>query len=737
MQQLHDQKQEITLDLFGMTCANCALRIEKGLSKVPGVEEARVNFAGETAYVRSSPDVTIDVVVKAVEKLGYQASTHSEAGRSASEEKHRLYRRLIGLRFGAASILSLPLLYSMFSHFKWLAFPPPAHILMNPWVQLALAAPVQFILGAPFYTGAFRALVNKSANMDVLVALGTTAAFGYSLAKSLTGEVDELYYETSAVLITFILGGKWMELIARGRSSDAIRALLRLRPQRARVKRENAWVLLPAEYVKTGDLIAVEPGEKIAADGVVVEGMTSVDESMLTGESMPVDKDVSSTVIGGSVNGNGALVIRAERVGADSVLSSIIRTVEEAQASRAPLQRIADKISAVFVPAVVGIAAVDFLLWMILDPWNTGGALKNAIAVLVIACPCALGLATPISLLVGTGRAARLGILFRNAEALEGAASLQAIGFDKTGTLTEGKPALAGMRTRGQEELAMLQLTASAESRSEHPLAKAIVRAAEQRGIMLESGSLQAEPGGGIDAIVNNVRIVAGKLSFVASRAEIPADLAAEGSAMEQAGQSTVYAWADASPPGFAVFGLEDQLKPTSVQAVALLKELGIRPVLLTGDNETAARMIAGRAGIDDVRAGLSPSEKCEAIGLLQAGRVRVGMAGDGINDAPALARADVGFAMGHGSDIALETAAVVLVRGDLLRIADSIALGRATVRNIRQNFFWALAYNAVGIPVAAAGLLAPWIAGAAMAMSSVSVVANALRLTRANNRVS
>lgn len=727
-----DQPQEITLDLFGMTCANCALRIEKGLAKVPGVEEARVNFAGETAYLRSSSAVTIDALVKTVEKLGYQASQHTEAGRSASEEKHRSERRALGVRFALSAVLSVPLMYSMVSHFSWLSFLPAVHFLMNPWVQLALAAPVQFVLGAAFYRGAFRALLNKSANMDVLVALGTSAAFGYSLAKSLMGVTDELYYETSAVLITFILGGKWMELAARGRSSDAIRALLHLRPQRARVKREDTWVELPAEYVKTGDLISVQPGERIAADGTVVEGVSSVDESMLTGESMPVDKEPSSTVIGGSVNGNGALVIRADRVGADSVLSSIIRIVEEAQASRAPLQRIADRISAVFVPVVVLISVIDFVLWMILDPWNTGGALKNAISVLVIACPCALGLATPISLLVGTGRAAGLGILFRNAEALEGAASLQAIAFDKTGTLTEGRPALTRMHAFGQEESTMLELTASAESRSEHPLARAIVQAAEARGLTLRSGSLQAEPGGGIDSVIDGVRIVAGKFSFVETRAAIPHELLEAGRGLEELGQSTVWAWAETKPPGFAVFGLEDQLKPTSIQAVARLKDLGIHPILLTGDNKSAAAAIAARVGIEDVRAGLSPQDKSDAIDALKRSGVSIGMTGDGINDAPALARADVGFAMGHGSDIAMETAAVVLVKGDLLRLADSIGLGRATVRNIRQNFFWALAYNAVGIPVAAAGLLAPWIAGAAMAMSSVSVVVNALRLARA-----
>jgi Cu+-exporting ATPase len=730
---MEKQTQEVTLDLFGMTCANCALRIEKGLSKVTGVEEARVNFAGETAYVRSTDLVTIDGLLKAVEKLGYSATLHSEAGRSASEEKHRQERRSLGLRFGASAVFSIPLLYSMVSHFSWLSFMPSAHILMNPWLQLGLAAPVQFYLGASFYKGAFRALVNRSANMDVLVALGTSAAFGYSLVKSLMGVSNELYYETSAVLITFILGGKWMELAARGRSSDAIRSLLHLRPQRARLKRENSWVELPAEYIKSGDLILVEPGERIAADGSVLEGSSAVDESMLTGESMPVEKSPQSKVIGGSVNGNGALVVRAERVGSDSVLSSIIRIVEEAQASRAPLQRIADRISAVFVPVVVGIALLDFVLWMFLDPWNAGGALKNAIAVLVIACPCALGLATPISLLVGTGRAAGLGILFRNAEALEGAASLQAIAFDKTGTLTEGRPAVVSVRTSGASQAEVFSLAASAESRSEHPLAKAIVRAAEKQGLSLQiPSSLEAEPGGGITAVVDGVKVVAGKRSFVSAFAAIPEDLISHGEQQEKSGQSTVWVFAQTPDPSFAVFALEDQMKSTTVQALLRLRELGIRPVLLTGDNAVVAGVIAQRAGISEVHAGLSPAEKSQAIEELQKSGLRVGMTGDGINDAPALARADVGFAMGNGTDIAMETAAVVLVKGDLLRLADSIALGRATVRNIRQNFFWAMAYNAVGIPVAAAGLLAPWIAGAAMAMSSVSVVANALRLMRA-----
>lgn len=683
-----------------------------------------MNFAGETAFVRGT-GVTIDGIVSAVERLGYKASLHSSEDRSEAEARHQRERRIMALRFGLSLLLSLPLMYSMVSHSSYLSFLPAVHFLMNPWVQFCFAAPVQFILGFPFYRGALRALWNRSANMDVLVALGTSAAFGYSLASSLGTGQAKLYYETSAVLITFILGGKWMEHAARARTSNAIRALLALRPQRARLKRGTEWVEMPAEYVKAGDLILVNPGERIAADGIIIEGASAVDESMLTGESMPVEKQSGARVIGGSVNGSGALVVEADRVGADSVLASIVRIVEEAQASKAPLQRVADRISGVFVPAVTAAAAVTFAVWYALDPSNPGGALANAIAVLVIACPCALGLATPISLIAGTGRAARAGVLFRSADALEAAAALDMVAFDKTGTLTEGRPSVAAVHTNGSD--AVLMAAAALESRSEHPLAKAVLRYAANQGE--PAREVQATAGGGIQGLVRGKKAAAGKRRFVQQFTSLPEEMTEIEIREEALGRTCVWAWYEEGP-GFALFAIEDQIKPGSARAVARLKELGLEPVLLTGDNPVTAASVARAAGISQIGANLMPEEKSARIAEYQAQGRRVGMTGDGVNDAPALARADTGFAMGNGSDIAIETADVVLVRGDLHRLVDAVRIGRAVVRNIRQNFFWALAYNVIGIPVAASGLLEPWIAGGAMAMSSVSVVLNALRLS-------
>ncbi|MBI3395241.1 MAG: copper-translocating P-type ATPase [Spirochaetia bacterium] len=724
-------EKEITLDLLGMTCANCAARIEKGLGKVPGVSEARVNFARETAFVRFGSDVDAAALLKTVEKLGYSA-LESRENRAEVEEKHKEAGRALLFRLAAAAIFSAPLLYTMVAHFSVLSFLPMSAWLMNPWLQLALAAPVQFWIGFPFYVGAFRALRNGAANMDVLVALGTSAAFGFSLVTSVMGRTGSLYYETSAVLITFLLGGKYLEMLARGKSSQAIRALLDLKPSRARVSRANEWTEIPAEFIVKGDVLLVQPGEKIPTDGVVLSGSSAIDESMLTGESMPVEKTAGATVFGGTINGNGALQMSAEKVGSDTVLASIVRIVEDAQASKAPLQRIADRISAFFVPVVVGIAVIDFLVWLALDPGNVGQALENAIAVIVIACPCALGLATPVSLLVGTGRGATMGVLFRNAEALETAATLTAIAFDKTGTLTEGRPVVSGVFAL-QDEARLLAKVASAEAHSEHPLAKAVTAYAKARRIALEPAlDFQAEPGGGIRARVGDDLVVAGSRAFLTENGIVmPEEFRRKADAWEDDARTVVWARVWGSSDALILFGIEDKIKESSALAVKRLRALGITPILLTGDHERSAAKIAETAGIQDVHAGLSPSAKSALIADMKSKGIRVGMTGDGINDAPALAAADVGFAMGTGTDVAMETAGVVIVKGDLMRLVDAIGISRATVRNIRQNFFWALLYNAIGIPVAAAGFLAPWIAGGAMALSSVSVVTNALRLKR------
>ncbi|MBP7280622.1 MAG: copper-translocating P-type ATPase [Leptospiraceae bacterium] len=749
-----NENQEITLDLFGMTCANCALRIEKGLRKVAGVEDARVNFARETAYVRFDKQVKPEELFSKVESLGYKASEHSEANAGEAEDKHNAELKKLKFRFIVSALLSIPLLYTMVSHFSVLSFLPLPAIMMNPWFQFLLATPVQFWIGMPFYVGAYRALRNKAANMDVLVAIGTSAAYGYSLVVSILQGLNQndffflnvmkhiehlghsafppLYYETSAVLLTFILGGKWIETVVRGKSSSAIKALLKLKPETARVKKENDWIEVPSEYLKVGDLILVKPGEKIPTDAVVLEGTSSVDESMLTGESLPVEKVVTSKVLGGTINGNGALVLRTEKVGSETVLAGIIRIVEDAQVSRAPLQKIADQISGVFVPIVVLLATLDFVLWyFFLEPGLVNGALEKAIAILVIACPCALGLATPVSLLVGTGKAAAKGILFRNAEALETAAFINTIAFDKTGTLTEGKPFVVNFKTTAEKGEFALSKIASAESGSEHPLAGAIVNFAKEKKVSLSKfENLQIESGGGVFALVEGNEVLVGKKTYLQKLGHNPPEEILQiAESWERAGSTVVFAITIGTNTAWTILAIEDKLKETSKLAIEKLKSLGIEPVLLTGDNENTARKIAGQVGIQKVFASLLPEDKAKSIASLKAEGKRVAMAGDGINDAPAIASADIGIAMGTGTDVAIETAGVVLVKGDLLRLIDVIRISRGTVRNIRQNFFWALCYNAIGIPIAGIGLLAPWISGAAMAFSSISVVLNALSL--------
>lgn len=741
-------KEELTLDLFGMTCANCALRIERGLSKLSGMEEARVNLARETAFIRFSPGLSQEEILAKVEDLGYKASVHNENSTKAAEDEHRKEFRKLKLRFFFSALFSVPLLYSMVSHFPALSFLPDPGILMHPWIQFLLAAPVQFWVGFSYYKGAYHALKNRSSNMDVLVALGTSAAFGYSLISSIVsgsanGDIlyiqnnihsahsfPPLYYETSAVLITFLIAGKWMETAAKGKSSDAVRTLLSLKAENARIRKGEEWTLVPSEYLKQGDVFLVKPGEKIPADGTVLDGFSAVDESMLTGESIPSEKSVQSKVMGGTVNGSGVLTVRADRTGNETLLASIIKTVEDALSSKAPIQKIADRISAYFVPVVVLISVLDFILWISwIDPGNFAGALEKAIAVLVIACPCALGLATPVSLLVGTGKAASHGILFKNAETLESAAALQTVAFDKTGTLTVGRPEVTDAVFYGDMQSSILSKTVSAESMSEHPLAKAVLRYGKENSAeILPVKDFQAEAGGGIRANINDEFVMIGSRKFITdSGLSIPNELKAAEDFEKQA-KTLIYSAVIGEKKSWAVFAVQDLLKENAVTALGRLRSLEIETVLLTGDNQTVGSAIAEKAGIESVYSALLPEGKSEIIRKIRETR-KIGMAGDGINDAPALAAADVGIAMGNGTDAALETADIVLVKGDLMRIYDAVRISRDTVRNIRQNFFWALAYNSLGIPVAAAGFLAPWIAGAAMALSSVTVVLNALRL--------
>ncbi|TGM42418.1 copper-translocating P-type ATPase [Leptospira biflexa] len=724
---------EHTLDLFGMTCANCALRIEKGLSKVAGVSDVRVNFARESVFLRSEESVTVDSLLKTVESLGYSATEHDPNKQSETEKKQKDHIRVLKIRFILSALFSLPLFYGMVTHFQFLSFLPMPHFLMDRWVQLVLATPVQFIIGFPFYQSAYRALRNGSANMDVLVVIGTSAAYGYSIFGK------DLYFETSSVLITFILGGKWIEHVAKGKSSDGIKALLTLRPETATVKTNGVWTEVPNEYLKQGDLVLVKALERFPMDGIVTEGESYADESMLTGESMPVEKKQGDTILGGTVNGNGSLVVKAMKVGNDTTLSHIIRSVEESLGTKAPIQRIADQISAYFVPVVIAISILDFLVWFfLLAPGEITTAIETSIAILVIACPCALGLATPISLLVGTGRAAKRGVLFRSAEALESVSKINLIFFDKTGTLTEGKPKVTDVLATGisdEKKSIVFGHVLAMEETSDHPLAKAILAFGKEKDFYLGSVGMVktiTSPGGGIQTELDGNVYFAGKQSFVEMNGfTIPETIRSAVEVWIKEGVSLVFVGIRGNMEGMIVFRIEDQIRESSVKAIQELRSIGVEPILLTGDNLEAANKVAKAVGIVSVYSGLHPEEKSKIIKQLKNNQIHSAMVGDGINDAPALASADVGIAMGGGSDIAISTADVVLVNGDIQRIVDLIRIGKDTVLNIRQNFGWALGYNLLGIPIAASGLLAPWVSGAAMAFSSISVVFNALRMSR------
>ncbi|CAG5081480.1 Copper-exporting ATPase CopA [Thermobacillus xylanilyticus] len=736
-EQTREMKQA-QFQITGMTCAACANRIEKGLSRLPGVASANVNLAMETARVEYSPSaVTVEDMIRKVEQLGYQAFP-KEQREDAKDRRQREIKRQTR-RFVISAVLSFPLLWAMAGHFSFTSFIWVPSWFMNPWVQLALATPVQFVIGGPFYVGAWKALRNRSANMDVLVALGTSAAYLYSLfltlewaSADMRHHAPALYYETSAILITLIVLGKLFEALAKGRTSEAIKTLMGLRAKTALVIRDGEEIRIPADEVAAGDIVLVRPGEKIPVDGEVVEGSSSVDESMLTGESIPVEKRAGDPVIGATVNKHGMLKVRATKVGKDTALAQIIRVVEEAQGSKAPIQRVADAISGVFVPIVVGIALLTFLIWFFwADAGNFAGALRKAIAVLVIACPCALGLATPTSIMAGSGRSAELGILFKGGDHLELTHRIDTVVLDKTGTVTKGKPELTDVIAVMPDETELLRLVGAAEKPSEHPLAEAIAAGIAARGIELPAAeAFEAIPGHGIRAVVEGKEVLAGNRRLL-ERYGVSADQAEAAMAqLEEAGKTAMLVAVERRYAGLVAAA--DTIKETSREAVARLQAMGIEVVMITGDNERTARAIARQAGIGKVLAEVLPEGKAEEVKKLQARGRKVAMVGDGINDAPALATADIGMAIGTGTDVAMEAADVTLMRGDLNGIADAIRMSRRTMVNIRQNLFWALAYNSLGIPVAAAGFLAPWVAGAAMALSSVSVVLNALRLQRA-----
>ncbi|MEH7507621.1 heavy metal translocating P-type ATPase [Priestia megaterium] len=723
--------------ITGMTCAACSTRIEKGLNKLEGVTKASVNLALETASVEYSPSqIAPQDITQRVEKLGYGAKLKSEEKEEEQSYREKELSKQKG-KFWFAFILSVPLLWAMVSHFTFTSFIPLPHMLMNPWVQLALATPVQFVVGKQFYVGAFKALRNKSANMDVLVALGTSAAYFYSLYSSLkslgsSAHTNQLYYETSAILITLILLGKLFEANAKGRSSEAIKKMMGLQAKTAVVIRDGAEVEIPVEEVQKGEVVFIKPGEKVPVDGEIIEGQSALDESMLTGESVPVDKNIGDKVIGATLNKNGFLKIKATNVGRETALAQIIKVVEEAQGSKAPIQRLADYISGIFVPIVVGIALLTFFVWYIwIAPGEFAPALEKLIAVLVIACPCALGLATPTSIMAGSGRAAEYGILFKGGEHLEATHKIDTILLDKTGTVTNGTPELTDVRiAQGYEENELLQLVASAERLSEHPLAQALVAGIKNKGIEIQDPlSFEAIPGYGVKATVQKRELLVGTRKLM-NQHKVNIDTALEEMTnLEREGKTAMLVALDGKYAG--MLAVADTIKATSKEAVSRLKEMGLEVMMITGDNRQTAQAIAMQAGIEHVIAEVLPEGKAEEVKKLQQQGKKVAMVGDGINDAPALALADIGMAIGTGTDVAMEAADITLMRGDLMSIADAIEMSRKTISNIKQNLFWAMGYNTLGIPIAAVGLLAPWVAGAAMAFSSVSVVLNALRLQR------
>ncbi len=738
-------KESADFDISGMTCAACSSRIEKVLSRTPGITSVNVNLALETAHVEYTPgNISTREIVEKVSSIGYKASLKEDRKDHVDRRGQEILNKR--RKWIISAILSFPLLWAMAGHFSFTGWIPTPDLLMNPWFQLVLATPVQFIIGWQFYVGAYKAIRNGSANMDVLVVLGTSAAYFYSLyltidSLSMTGmnHTVEMYYETSAVLITLILVGKWFEALAKGRSSDAIKSLMGLQAKTALVIRNGEEMNIGADEVIPGDIVLVKPGTKVPVDGEVVEGSSSVDESMLTGESIPVEKKPGDSVIGATLNKNGMLRIRASKVGRDTALAQIIRVVEEAQGSKAPIQRIADVISGIFVPIVVGIAVITFLVWYFwAAPGQFADALEKAIAVLVIACPCALGLATPTSIMAGSGRAAELGILFKGGEHLEAAQGIKVVVLDKTGTVTNGKPVLTdivtttGIAAHGKEiaENRLLSMTAAAEKLSEHPLAEAIVAGAVERGLVLPAAEqFDNVPGRGITAVVSEQQVMVGTRRMMEDNNLDISEWTPLMKKLEEAGKTAMLVAVDGAIAG--VIAVADTIKPTSKAAVATLHEMGIEVVMITGDNKITAEAIAKQAGIRTGLAEALPEGKAEEVRKLQRNGTKVAMVGDGINDAPALATADTGMAIGTGTDVAMEAADITLMRGDLKSIPDAIMMSRKTMRNIKQNLFWALAYNTIGIPIAALGFLAPWLAGAAMAFSSVSVVLNALRLQR------
>ncbi|MEZ0536662.1 heavy metal translocating P-type ATPase [Caldicellulosiruptoraceae bacterium PP1] len=739
--------KEIIIPISGMTCASCVTAIEKAIKKLPGIEEVSVNLTTEKAKVKyDSTSVRLSEIKSAITKAGYTPlEIDSQQQKDYHKEQKEKEIKKLKLRFIYSSIFAIPLLYISMGHLFGLPIPRIIMPEENPFyfalIQLILVIPI-IAAGFKFYTIGFSRLFNREPNMDSLIAVGTSAAILYGIyaifeiAIGNNEYAKEMYFETAGVIIALISLGKYLEAVSKGRASDAIKKLMGLAPKTATIINQGQELVIPIDEVEVGDILLVRPGEKIPVDGEVIEGRTSVDESMLTGESIPVEKNVGSLVYGASINKNGVIKIKATKVGKDTILAQIIRLVEDAQATKAPIAKLADIISGYFVPVVIGIALVSSILWYISGESLTF-ALKIFISVLVIACPCALGLATPTAIMVGTGKGAEYGVLIKSGEALEIAHKITAIVFDKTGTITEGKPIVTDIISEnGFNEDEVLKFAASAEKSSEHPLGEAIVNMAKEKNMqLLDVSNFEAIPGEGIETLIDGKRVILGNKKLMDNKG-IQISLLSQWEKLAQEGKTPMFVAIDGMFAG--IIAVADVLKPSSKKAIEILHNMGIEVYMLTGDNKKTAQAIARQVGIDKVLAEVLPQDKANEVKKLQAEGKKVAMVGDGINDAPALAQADIGIAIGSGTDVAIESADIVLMKSDILDVPTAINLSKKTIRNIKQNLFWAFFYNVIGIPIAAGvlyifggPLLNPIIAALAMAFSSVSVVTNALRLKR------
>ncbi|WP_028547436.1 heavy metal translocating P-type ATPase [Paenibacillus sp. UNC451MF] len=734
--------RQVVLNISGMTCAACAVRIEKVIGKMNGVEHIQVNLALQRASMSFAPGmITIRHIEDKIKQLGYSAKEHN----TAEENRSRTDPFEIA-RTGTVLLISfmfmVPFLWAMAGHHSWTSSLWVPELLLNPWFQLALATPVQFGIGLPFYIRAFHAIKNGGANMDVLIVMGTSAAYFYShylMFHSFSGHATgsahhgSLYFDASVMIMTIVWFGKWLEAISKRRTLKSLHQLHQLRPETAQVLRDNKEQRVSLEEVSVGELVLVRPGEKIAVDGTILEGYASIDESMISGESIPVDKRAGDRVISGTLNHNGMLKIKATEVGNETTLAKMIQLMEEAQNSKAPIQRMADKISGIFVPIIIALSALTFAAWyLVVEPGVTGGALEKAIAVLLIACPCALGLATPTSILVGSGRAAQLGILFKEGKHLEMLPDTQVILLDKTGTITMGKPHVHDVMAVKRSGESLMRLLAAAEQHSEHPLARAIVesQAGQSKEALPLCERFEASAGSGIRAVVEGQTIIAGNRHWLQEHGIGPIPQSARMERWEQQGSNVVYAAVDGEWAG--AVALSDQIKPSSRQAVQQLKAMGASVIMVTGDHPRTAQAIAKQVGIREVYSEMLPEHKATLVHELKRQGKKVAMVGDGINDAPALAAADTGIAVSRGTDIAKAAADIVLLKGDLKGMVRAIGISRRTMQIIRQNLVFSLFYNALAIPFAVTGYLAPWVACTAMAFSSVTVICNALRLQKA-----